>query len=171
MPKFYRQNKKRIDPRYFLSETIEKQDNEINEQQLPFGISTDDALNMVGQGIDTASAVVRKVTDPQTKAIIDIFMIRLRLGSYDTDFLKLSRMHKYKGVICRNQGKLQKAIDKLPRGLTMRGIKFYMDDMSRKEEVAINKMLDFYESLNSEEKKQVFGNIKKLCSALGSLNI
>jgi hypothetical protein len=32
MPKFYRQNKKRIDPRYFLNETIERDEEEIIEE-------------------------------------------------------------------------------------------------------------------------------------------
>ena len=137
MPKFYRQNRKRIDPRYFLNETIEKQDNEINEQ-LPFGISPGDALDMAGQGIDAAAGLAQKVTDPQTRAIIRVLTTKASLGGYGSE---VETMMRYKSVICNNQGKLEFGVNNLPDRLTM---------------AIISKKL---------------GNIKKLCSALGSLNI
>ena len=161
MPKFYRQNRKRIDPRYFLNETIEKQDNEINEQ-LPFGISPGDALNVAGQGIGLAQDLAGKMS-PQMTAITKMLAFQAQLGRAGSE---VERALELKSAICNNQGKLKFGADKLPNRLTMAIISRKLGGLSRQEERAFTAMLKVYNDLSPREKQQVFGNIKKLCSTL-----
>ena len=75
MPKFYKQNKKRIDPRYFLEETTNRDDPPFevgplikNRQQMGFAISTPDAYEIVRSRQDTAANERQRARERQARA-------------------------------------------------------------------------------------------------------
>ena len=84
MPKFYRQNKKRIDPRYFLDETTERDKEEIIDEGSDCWCVDDkgEKVGEVSSGGDCRGFSKKKCSDPEDEKEYALAAAAKNIGSH-----------------------------------------------------------------------------------------